>query len=236
MAKHKNQTLDKDVSLEKTPDSAFGEIFKGRPSLYYSREACDFGRGLYLGDMEEQPQGLIAGYKNHMFYVIDYDISGLKVKRFQNDYAGQVDWALYIAYNRKNEFLLEYDSLKNRYEYYEKYYDVIIGTIADDSMIPTLTEFFRGDLSDLAMLECLRFTKPGNQYVLKTEEACDRRHLKITSARKLNDQEIKYAVAQTQQRRDRMSSELDRIRRKYRRSTQAKYFDEIIEEWAGDEA
>ena len=210
--------------------------FQGRPSPYYSREACDFGRGLYLGDMEEQPQGLSAGYKNHMSYVIDYDISGLKVKRFQNDYAGQVDWALYIAYNRKNEFLLEYDSLKNRYEYYEKYYDVIIGTIADDSMIPTLTEFFRGDLSDLAMLECLRFTRLGNQYVLKTEEACDRRHLKITSARKLNDQEIKYAVAQTQQRRDRMSSELDRIRRKYRRSTQAKYFDEIIEEWAGNEA
>lgn len=39
-----------------------------------------------------------------------------------------------------------------------------------------------------------------------------------------------------QQRRDRMSSELDRIRRKYRRSTQAKYFDEIIEEWADNEA
>lgn len=113
---------------------------------------------------------------------------------------------------------------------------VIIGTIADDSMIPTLTEFFRGDLSDLAMLECLRFTKLGNQYVLKTEEACDCRHLKIISARKLNAQEIKYAIAQTQQRRDRMSSELDRIRRKYRRSTQTKYFDEIIEEWADNQA
>lgn len=53
---------------------------------------------------------------------------------------------------------------------------------------------------------------------------------------KLNDQEIKYAIAQTQQRRDRMSSELDRIRRKYRRSTQTKYFDEIIEEWADNQA
>lgn len=204
---------------------------KGAPSPYKSRKKCDFGQGMYLGNQIEQPQGLVAAIKDSVFYTLEYDMSDLKVKEFGNDYTGQIDWALFIAYNRDNQYFSGKKNLCSKYEGYNELYDIIIGSIADDSMIPTLTSFFNNNIPDKVMLESLKLVKLGNQYVLKTPKACDEKHLKIIESRPLTAKEIKMAIAQAEQRRDRMASELERIQRKYRRDNTVKYFDEILEEW-----
>lgn len=195
-----------------------------------SRERCDFGKGFYLGDIPEQPQGLIAEHKDHVFYEIDFQPEGLNTKEFRDDYADQIDWALFIAYNRDKTLFTGNDILIQKYEMYNNTYDVIIGLIADDSMIPTLTQFFNGDISDKVMLECLKMVRLGKQYVLKTAKACSNDHIKIISSRTLTFKEKKMATAQASHRKDRMSSELSAIKARYRRDPSVKYFDEIIEE------
>ncbi len=41
---------------------------KGEISPFDIRENCDFGRGFYTGELPTQPMGLIAGWKDHVFY------------------------------------------------------------------------------------------------------------------------------------------------------------------------
>lgn len=88
-----------------------------------SRSACDFGAGFYMGDKQEQPKGLIASYPDHIFYEIDYDITDLKIKSFGDGYIDQIDWALFIAYNRQPEKLAVFKPLCMRYDAYNKQYD-----------------------------------------------------------------------------------------------------------------
>ena len=91
----------------------------------YSRDACDFGCGFYMGDKEDQPKGLIAAFPSNKFYEIEYDAEGLTTKEFGDDYISQIDWALFIAFNRGYEGLLKYENLKLRYEKYNKENDMI---------------------------------------------------------------------------------------------------------------
>ena len=107
-----------------------------------SRMSCDFGCGFYMGDKPDQPKGLIASYENNKFYEIEYNSDGLKIKTFEDNYVDQIDWALFIAYNRQPEKLAEYDQLCKRYKAYNDLYDMIVGVIADDKMTQVMQLFF----------------------------------------------------------------------------------------------
>lgn len=203
---------------------------KGKINPFEGRKACDFGHGFYMGDKPEQPKGLIANRKNGIYYEIEYDISDLKVKEFGDSFAQQLDWALFIAFNRKPELFKYYTALEKKYRAYNENYDVITGLIADDSMTPTLNRFFAGDSTDKEMIACLKHVKLGRQYVLKTEKACDNR-IKILEQRVLTKQEIKLEKAQNEQRINEMDSILNMYKRKFRRDETAKYIDEIMKEW-----
>lgn len=48
-----------------------------------SRSMCDFGKGFYMGDIPEQPIGLIAGWKNHKLYEMEFQADGLHVKNLE---------------------------------------------------------------------------------------------------------------------------------------------------------
>lgn len=135
-----------------------------------SRDACDFGQGFYMGDLPDQPKGLIAEFPDNRFYELDCDFAGLKIKTFEEDANDQIDWALFIAYNRG---LLEekYRNLCEKYRAYNENYDVIIGIIADDKMTQALQRFFMGELCDAALIEAMQRVSLGKQYVAKTKEA-----------------------------------------------------------------
>lgn len=196
-----------------------------------SRKACDFSSGFYLGDKPEQPKGLIAAYPNHVFYEMEYDATGLNIKQFENDYMSQIDWALFIAYNREPEKMSKYEKLCQRYKNYNEYYDIIIGVIADDKMTQVMNMFFAGTMCDKAFIEALQYIKLGNQYVLKTELACDERRMKIRNKYKLTDDELKLIYLQNTNRKNQLNNLINQIQTKYRRVQDVKFFDEILEEW-----
>lgn len=164
-----------------------------------SRDACDFGQGFYMGDLPDQPKGLIAEFPDNRFYELDCDFAGLKIKTFEEDANDQIDWALFIAYNRG---LLEekYRNLCEKYRAYNENYDVIIGIIADDKMTQALQRFFMGELCDAALIEAMQKVSLGKQYVAKTKEACDKTRIKILQENPLTYEEIKQAKAISQNR------------------------------------
>lgn len=196
-----------------------------------SRDACDFGCGFYMGDKPDQPKGLIAAYPNNKFYEIQYNAEGLLEKQFKNDYTDQIDWALFIAYNRAPEMMSRYEKLCLRYKSYNDCYDIITGVIADDKMTQVMNMFFAGTMCDKAFVEALQYVKLGNQYVLKTERACEKKRIKIVSEHTLTDEELKMIHAQNTNRKNQLNSLIHQIQTKYRRAQNVKFFDEILEEW-----
>ncbi len=195
------------------------------------RTACDFGKGFYMGDRPEQPKGLIAPYPHHIFYELECDFRGLKQKEFINNYDSQIDWALYIAYNRQIIDFSAYRKLQERYQAYNTCYDLITGLIADDKMTQALNRFYDGILCDKGLIEALQHVKLGKQYVLKTTESCSADHIRILNAASLSDQEKKRIIAENTSRITQMQGLLNQIQTKYRRAQNIKFFDEIIEEW-----
>lgn len=204
---------------------------KGAISPNAGRAACDFGNGFYMGDKPEQPKGLIAPYPNHVLYELDCNLEGLKRKEFTNDYTSQVDWALYIAYNRRIIDFSGYRKLRERYEAYNRSYDVMVGLIADDKMTQALNRFYEGILCDRGLAEALQHVKLGKQYVLKTTRACSERHIRIVGRTTLSEKEKKLIIAENTNRISQMQGLLNRIQTKYRRAQNIKFFDEIIDEW-----
>lgn len=195
-----------------------------------SLDACDFGQGFYMGDLPDQPKGLIAEFPDNRFYELDCDFASLKIKTFEEDVNDQIDWALFIAYNRG---LLEekYRNLCEKYRAYNENYDVIIGIIADDKMTQALQRFFMGELCDAALIEAMQKVSLGKQYVAKTKEACDKTHIKILRESPLTHEEIKQAKAISQNRNLILDQLFRQLNTRYRRAQNVKYFDEIIEEW-----
>lgn len=195
-----------------------------------SRDACDFGQGFYMGDLPDQPKGLIAEFPHGRFYELDCDFQGLNVKNFNGNQADQIDWALYIAYNR-GLMDKKYKNLCEKYCSYNTDYDVIIGLIADDKMTQALQRFFMGELCDAALIEAMQKVSLGKQYVMKTKEACDESHVRILQERPLTFQELKMARAISDNRNRELDQLFGQLKSRYRRAQNVKFFDEIIEEW-----
>lgn len=196
-----------------------------------SRAACDFGIGFYMGNKEDQPMGLIATHKGHVFYELECDFEGLNVKRFGNDYTDSMDWALFVAYNRSDEIIKQNNILSRRYEAYNCAYDMIIGPIADDKMTQALQQFYAGNLCDKALIEALKYIKLGDQYVAKTDKACAKEHIKIVNDRKLTSNEIRKVTVNNINNMQILNSMFSQIQTRFRRANNVKYYDEIIEEW-----
>ena len=203
----------------------------GEISPFGGREACDFGRGFYMGDKPEQPKGLIAGWKTNRFYELECSFEGLNVLEFADDYTGKMDWTLYIGYNRGQIDQEKYPVLADRFQKYNDTYDVVIGLIANDKMYRVLDDFFSYNICDKALLEALSRVKLGKQYVAKTKRACGQNHIKVISARPLSDREVKEAKAQELNRGMQTEGIVEQLKTKYRRAADVKYFDEILVEW-----
>lgn len=195
-----------------------------------SRVSCDFGCGFYMGDKPDQPKGLVASYENNKFYEIEYNTDGLKVKTFEDNYISQIDWALFIAYNRQPEKLSGYNQLCTRYKEYNELYDMIVGIIADDKMTQVMQLFFNGQMCDKAFIEAMSYVKLGRQYVLKTDEACKKARFNIINEYKLTDADKKLIISQNINRTNQLNNLINQIQTKYRRAQEVKFFDEIIEE------
>ena len=206
---------------------------KGEISPFSSRETCDFGRGFHTGELPTQPMGLIAGWKDHVFYELECDFDDLKIKKFDNGYDGSIDWAMFIGFNRDKRYYEGHRKLYEKYDAYNENYDLIIGPIANDKMFQLLERFYIGDLCDKALISGLTQIKLGDQYVFKTKKSCDKDHIKILSERKLNDRERSLAFADNRNRAAQSDGILSQLQTRYRRAVDVKYYDELMEEWDG---
>lgn len=186
-----------------------------------SRNTCDFGRGFYLGTCRLQAETLICNDDRPVLYVIELDLSELNVLKIEN----QRDWYLTVAYNRKK---LEDFKEQEVYSYYSRFldvYDVVIGSIADDSIYKSLDSFFDLTITEKTLIACLDSIDLGLQYTCKTEKACKKLKIidkvsyskkELADLRKLRIERVEDAKLKTEEIRK------SSIRNK------GVYFDEIV--------
>ena len=191
--------------------------------------AADFGAGFYMGTDAHQPQTLICGGPSPVLYTLDLDPSGLKVYEFQPG----LDWALFVAFCRgliPDRFLET--PFTRRYREIQGGYDLIRGKIANDRIFNTVQAFFRGELTDVALVRSLQALNLGDQVCAKTAAACAR--VTIVDSRTLSLTECEGLQIKAENQRQTAIRETDRIRVQYRR--EGSYFDEILDRMAKDGA
>ena len=187
-----------------------------------SRELCDFGKGFYMGTEQEQPLTLICNYDNATLYNLELDTTNLIIK----DIPLNLDWALFVAFNRGRLTKDLSPTLYNKFATYKNNIDVFKGYIANDRMFVVLDRFFDGDITDIALVESLSALKLGIQYVAITQKACD--SIRIVNEQKLTSKQKDNLIIQSEANRKSGISLANEICKKYRR--EGKYFDEIINE------
>ena len=185
-----------------------------------SREDCDFGVGFYTGTDTLQPLTLVCGETNPKFYVVDLKLDELKIL----DLELGLDWAMVVAYHRGYMDTIKDSELYEKYAHLFDGYDLIIGYIADDRLYTELTRFFNGDITDVALMNCLVALDLGKQYVAKTQKGCDA--FTIISESDIYSLELAALQKKSAVRRKESYALASQIEKRYRR--EGKYFDEIL--------
>lgn len=191
-----------------------------------SRIHCDFGRGFYMGETFLQPLTLICNNDDAIFYILDVDLSGLKVLEIDID----LDWALLVAYHRGKMEGYENSELFKKYQNMTRGYDMVIGYIANDRMFYVLEQFFEGQITDQALIQSLSALKLGRQYVALTEKACSQ--INVIDKIQLSKQERQYLVEKSYQQREEGINLANDICKKNRRA--GLFFDEILSKEANE--
>ena len=185
-----------------------------------SREDCDFGCGFYTGTDTIQPLTLVCGEPNPKFYVVDLDLTGLKTL----DMELGLEWAMVVAYHRGYMDIIKGTEMYEKYAHFLDGYDMVIGCIANDRLYTELTRFFNGDITDVALMNCLVALDLGKQYVAKTQKGCDA--FKIVTESDIHQMELLALREKSAVRRKESYAIASEIEKKYRR--EGKYFDEIL--------
>lgn len=185
-----------------------------------SREHCDFGRGFYMGTEKAQPLTLICNYPDAKLYTVKVDLSGLKIL----DIEVGIDWALLVAYNRGKMDSVKGSAIYNRIAEMADGCDMLIGFIANDRMFVVLDRFFKGEITDEALIHSLSALKLGKQYVALTDKAC--KQIKIVEEKALNEADRETLRIESEDNRSKGIALADEICRQYRR--EGRFFDEIL--------
>lgn len=187
-----------------------------------SREQCDFGKGFYMGTNTLQPLTLVCAEDKPKFYTVELDLTGLNVLHVDIS----LDWAMLIAYFRKEMENAKGTDIYEHYANFSKGYDVIVGYIANERMYVELSRFFNRTLTDTALIHCLSALDLGMQYVAVTERAC--KQIKILKEEELSTLELLALRDMSAARRKAGVALADEIEVKYRR--EGRFFDEILKE------
>ena len=228
-----------DMILEKiAAASGSVELDKGRVLLYHgsksgiegdiapkSRKQCDFGKGFYMGTEPSQALTLICDYESAKFYIVSISVDNLAVL----DVPADLEWAMIVAYHRGRMEKIKGTPFYSIYQEMAKDKDLIIGSIANDRMFFVIDNFFIGNITDAALINCLSALELGKQYVAVTRKGCDavriEKEIPISYLEKLFMKEVSEA------NRVKGSSLANDICRNYRR--EGLFFDEILDQAAG---
>ena len=135
------------------------------PNLEFSRKSLDFGYGFYTTINKEQAVdfsrkvAIRKGQKRQFVSVYEFDEEAaepvLDILRFS---APDRFWLDFVHQNRHGTYI-------------EKFYDLVIGAVANDDVYATLVLFEQGILNAEQTLESLKIRNLYSQYVFKTEKA-----------------------------------------------------------------
>ena len=134
--------------------------------LCHSKKSNDFGPGFYLGESFKQAATYIANSSSTNVYTFVLDLKDLRAVSFGVDR----DWMIAIAYYRgwidryKDSPIIK--TIVDRVEDA----DVVLAPIADNRMFDIISEFIRGEITDLQCQHALSVTNLGRQYAIKTEK------------------------------------------------------------------
>ena len=159
---------------------------------YNKNKNLDFGPGFYLGTSFKQSSTFVSNSDNNFrIYRFSFDLNGLKVLDLRDE-----RWVFFVAYNRgkipnneENKLLLRQIA-----KVINKKYDVIVGPIADDKMTVSMNNFFNNNISYEQLVDCLTQLKIGDQYCLKTKNACNQ--LKCESIYQIRDDGLREIISQ----------------------------------------
>lgn len=188
-----------------------------------SRVRCDFGKGFYMGESEEQAKGLVVEDSSPVLYTLRLKLSQIpenKILKLQG-----IDWIYVILANRGKVEPFNRLKLAQYWQNELKKYDVVIGPIADDRMNEAMQRFSELTLTDEGLLACLSHVKYGNQFVAKTSFACQ--NIEILDESFLKTDELDSIRKYTFEKRKEGRNIIQQATINYRR--QGKYLDEIIE-------
>ena len=135
------------------------------PRLIEQTRGLDFGVGFYLTTNEMQASRFSeivvnrrkSGVATVSVYEFDMEVAEktLAVRRFKS---ADAEWLRFVTYNR----------LKT---YRGDVYDIVIGAVANDTVMPTLQAFLGGFINEEAALITLKTSKLVDQVCLKSEQA-----------------------------------------------------------------
>ena len=135
--------------------------------LNHSKINNDFGVGFYLGETYTQAATYIANGNAPFVYSFKLDLKGLKIMQFEVN----KEWMIAIAFFRGWINKYQNHPFVNSIISKVLEHDVIIAPIADNRMFDIISEFVRGEITDLQCEHSLAATNLGFQYVIKTEAA-----------------------------------------------------------------
>jgi hypothetical protein len=132
-------------------------------SLAFAKDKRDFGRGFYTTTIREQAaewaESICRRYKTKTAYLYEYEFSaiGLKTKNFD---AMTKDWLDFIIENR-----IKGGTRHN--------YDIVMGPVANDRTVNTLSLYLDGELTLEETLNRLAYMQANNQLSFHTGKALD---------------------------------------------------------------
>lgn len=135
------------------------------PRLIGQTRGLDFGPGFYLTTNETQAARFSeivlsrrrSGIATVSVYEFDMEAAegALAVRRFE---AANAEWLRFVADNRLNA-------------YSGALYDVVIGAVANDLVMPTIQAYLGGFINEEATLVTLKTSRLADQVCLKSEKA-----------------------------------------------------------------
>lgn len=195
---------------------------KGKLNCSSSRPNCDFGLGFYTGDNITQAKSIVVSDTNPYLYTFYAYIGDLSFYTFDND----VIWALFVGVCRGFISLDEYPKLRPIVDRINSN-DIIRGLIADDRMYYVYTNFIEGNITDITLVEALKYVRLGSQYVFKTQKACD--YLVCVDSCILQSAELKQLKKDKSRVLGKLLNEVDILFKKHRRDRDGKFIDEVLE-------
>ena len=135
-----------------------------------SRENCDFGSGLYLGQTYHQALSFVCEYPGASVYSFRYSFDGLNVVEFDCS----LDWMIAICFFRGS--IQQYaDNPRVRAVVRRvEDADVVVAPIADNKMFYVMSQFAEGEINADVALHSLSASSLGLQYVIKSEKALEK--------------------------------------------------------------